>query len=57
MGDHGSRLTDFGRKNAFFDDNLVIFRPILTKLEIWVDINPNLSPLKGRYAWVTMGHA
>ena len=27
------------------------------KLEMWVDINPKLSPLKGQYAWVTMGHA
>ena len=44
-------------KMAFSDDNLVIFRPILMKLEMWVDINPNLGPLKGRYACVTMGHA
>ena len=57
MGDHGSRLTDFGRKNCFLLYNLVIFWPISMKLEIWVDINPKLSPLKGRYAWVTMGHA
>ena len=42
---------------AFSDDNFVIFRPISMKLEMWVDINPKLSPLKGRYAWVTMGHA
>ena len=42
---------------AFADDNLVIFRPILLKLEMWVDINPNLSPLKCWYAGVTMGHA
>ena len=44
-------------KIPFSDDNLVIFRPISMKLEMWVDINPNLSPLKVRYAWVTMGHA
>ena len=44
-------------KIALSDDNLVIFPPISMKLEMWVDINPNLSPLKGRYAWVTMGHA
>ena len=44
-------------KIDFSDDNFVIFRLILIKLEMWVDINPNLSPLKGRYAWVTMGHA
>ena len=57
MGDHGSRLTDFSRKVAFSGDNFVIFQPILMKLEMLVDINPNLSPLKGRYAWVTMGQA
>ena len=57
MGDHGSRLTDFGRKNAFSDDNFTIFQPISMKLELWVDINPNLNPLKHRYAWMTMGHA
>ena len=45
MGDHGSRLTDFSQKIAFSDDNFVIFQPILMKLEMWVDINPNLSPL------------
>ena len=44
-------------KKALSGDNFVIFRPILMKLEMWVDINPKLSPLKGRYAWVTMGHA
>ena len=44
-------------KIAFSGDNLVIFRPNSMKLEMWVDINPKLSPLKGRYAWVTMGHA
>ena len=44
-------------KMSFSNDNLLIFRPMLMKLEMWVDINPNLSPLKGRYAWVTMGHA
>ena len=32
-------------KIDFSDDNLVIFRPILIKLEMWVDINLNLSPL------------
>ena len=57
MGDHGSRLTDFGQKNWFSYDNFVIFRPILTKVEMRVNIIPKLSPLKGRYAWVTMGHA
>ena len=56
MGDHMSRLTDFSQKIAFSDDNFVIFRPILTKPEMWVDINPNLSPLKCRYAWVTTSH-
>ena len=45
------------KKIAFSNDNLLIFRPMLMKLEMWVDINPKLSPLKGRYAWVTMGHA
>ena len=57
MGDHGSRLTDFSQKIALSGDNFVIFRPILMKVEMWVDIIPKLSPLKGRYAWVTMGHA
>ena len=44
-------------KIPFSSDNLVIFRPILVKLGMWVDINPNLSPLKYRYAWVTLGRA
>ena len=44
-------------KIAFSDDNFVIFGLIFMKLEMWLDINPKLSPLKGRYAWVTMGHA
>ena len=44
-------------KIPFSGDNLVIFRPNSMKLEMWLDINPKLSPLKGRYAWVTMGHA
>ena len=46
MGDHGSRLTDLGRKIAFSDDNLLILQPILIKLQMWVDINTNLNPLK-----------
>ena len=45
------------KKIPFSSDNLVIFRPISMKLDMWVDINPNLSPLKYWYAWVTMGHA
>ena len=58
MGDHGSRLTDFSQKKvAFYDNNLVIVQPISMKLEMCVDINLNLSPLEGRYAWVAMGHA
>ena len=57
MGDHGPRLTDFSQKIAFSDDNFVIFRPILMKLETWVDINPHMIPLKGQYALVTIGHA
>ena len=44
-------------KIAFSDDNFAIFWPILMKLKMWVDINPKMSPLKGRYGWVTMGHA
>ena len=43
MGDPPSRLTDFGGKNdhfgAFSFDNLVVFRPISMKLEMWVDNN------------------
>ena len=54
MGIHRSRLTDFSQKIAFSNDNLVIFRPMLMKLEMWADINPNLSLLKCRYAWVTI---
>ena len=54
MGDAWLILVE---KNAFSDDNFVIFRPILIKLEMWVDINPNLSPLKCRYAWMTTSHA
>ena len=57
MGGPGSRLTDFSRKIAFSYDNFFIFSPMLMKLEMWVDINQKLSPLKGRYAWLTMGHA
>ena len=41
----------------FSSDNLVIFRPISMKLDMWVDINPNLSLLKYWYAWVTLGRA
>ena len=52
MGDHGSRLTDFGRF-VFSDDNFAIFQSIAMKLEIWVDINPNLNPLKYQNALVT----
>ena len=46
----------FVEKINFSDDNLVIFWPILIKLEMWVDINPNLSPLKCRYARMTTSH-
>ena len=58
MGDHRSRLTDFGRKNASSDDNFVIFQPISLN-ETWSvgRINQNLSQLKFWYAWATMGHA
>ena len=41
MGGHGSRLTDFSQKIPFSSDNFVMFRPILIKLEMCVDINPN----------------
>ena len=57
MGDHGSHPTDFSGKRAFSDDNFVSFWPISSKLEMWVEINPDLSLLKGRYACVTMGRA
>ena len=57
MGDHGHAWLILVEKIAFSDDNLVISRPILMKLETWVDINPELSLLKGWYTWVTMGHA
>ena len=45
-------------KNAFSDEIFVIFQPISLN-ETWSvgRINQNLSPLKCRYAWVTMGHA
>ena len=61
VNDHPSRLTDFLGKNgpsgAFSFDNLVIFRPISMKLEMWVDININLSLPAHRYAWVHTGDA
>ena len=44
-------------KIPFSDDNLVIFRPISMKLEMWVDNNIDKSLSKCGYAWVTMGHA
>ena len=56
MVDYGSRLTDFSQTNALSDDNFVIFRQTLIKLEIWVDINQNLSPLKRYNACLTIGH-
>ena len=46
----------FRSRNCFSNDNLAIFWPILMKLEMWVDINQNLSPLICWYAWVTTGH-
>ena len=46
MDDHRSHLTSFSQKIAFFDKNFVIVWPISMKLEIWVDININLSLLK-----------
>ena len=46
MGDNGSRLTDFSRKNAFSDDNFTIFQPISMKLEMWVDNTGFLQPGK-----------
>ena len=47
MDDHMSHLTNFSQKVAFFDKkNFVIVWPISMKLEIWADININLSLLK-----------
>ena len=42
-------------KIAFSDKIFVIVWPISMKLEIWVDININLSLLKCWYAWVHTG--
>ena len=39
MGDHRSGLTGFSLKNAFFDNDLVVFWPNSMKFELVLSMN------------------